>query len=120
MVDSKILIVEDEYIVATDLKQRLENMGHEIVGIEGDGKSAIETTLEKQPDIIIMDITLKGDIDGIETAQKIHKINDIPLIYLSGSSDKKTVKRAEKTKPKSYIIKPFAEKIIQNALEMAI
>jgi DNA-binding NarL/FixJ family response regulator len=118
MTDSKILIVEDECIVATDLKQRLENMGHEIVGIEVDGESAIETALETEPDIIIMDITLKGDIDGIETAQKIHNKNDIPIIYLSGSSDKKTVKRAEKTKPNGYILKPFAEKKIRNAIEI--
>ena len=120
MFDHKILIVEDENIVATDLKQRLERMGHEIVGIVGDGKGAIQTTLETEPDIIIMDITLKGDIDGIETTQKIHNIYDIPVIYISGSSDQKTIERAEKTEPKSYIIKPFADKIIQNAIEMAV
>ena len=84
MIDSKILIVEDEYIVATDLKQRLEDIGHEIVGIESDGKSAIKKTVETKPDLILMDITLKGESDGIETAQRIQDIYDVQFIYLSG------------------------------------
>ena len=84
MDDSKILIVKDEYIVATDLKQQLEDMGHKIVGIEGDGKAAIKKTVETEPDLILMDITLKGELDGIETAQRIQEDYDIPFIYLSG------------------------------------
>jgi CheY-like chemotaxis protein len=118
MDDSKILIVEDEFIVATDLKQRLEDMGHEIVGIEGDGKSAIKKTVETKPDLILMDITLKGEIDGIETAQQIQEDYDIPLIYLSGSYDNTTLKRAKTTEPSAYIIKPFVDKGIKKALEM--
>ena len=117
MDDSKILIVEDEYIVATDLKQRLEDMGHEIVGIEGDGKSAIKKTVETKPDLILMDITLKGEIDGIETAQQIQEDYDIPFIYLSGSYDNTTLKRAKTTEPSGYIIKPFIDRGIEKALE---
>ena len=118
MEDSKILIVEDEYIIATDLKQRLEDMGHEIVGIEGDGKSAIKKTVETKHDLILMDITLKGDLDGIETAQKIQEDHDIPFIYLSGSYDNTTLKSAKTTEPSGYIIKPFMDKGIKKALEM--
>ena len=117
MDDSKILIVEDEYIVATDLKQRLENMGHEIVGIEGDGKSAIKKTVETKPDLILMDITLKGEIDGIETVQQIQEDYDIPFIYVSGSYDKTTLNRAKTTEPSGYIIKPFIDRGIEKALE---
>ena len=102
MDDSKILIVEDEYIVATDLKQRLEDMGHKIVGIEGDGKSAIKKTEETKPDLILMDITLKGELDGIETAQQIQEDYDIPLIYLSGRNDNNTLKRAKTTEPSGF------------------
>ena len=118
MDDSKILIVEDEFIVATDLKQRLEDLGHEIVGIEGDGKSAIKKTVETEPDLILMDITLKGELDGIETAQQIQNIYDIPFIYLSGSSDTTTIERAKITEPSGYIIKPFIDRGLVKALEM--
>jgi len=120
MVDSKILIVEDELIVATDLKQQLEDMGHEIVGIEGDGKGAIKKTVETEPDLILMDITLKGELDGIETAQQIQEDYDIPLIYLSGRYDNTTLERARTTEPSGYIIKPFIDKGIKKALEMVI
>ena len=120
MDDSKILIVEDELIVATDLKKRLEDMGHEIVGIEGDGKSAIKKTVETEPDLILMDITLKGELDGIETAQQIQEDYDIPLIYLSGRNDNNTLERAKITDPSGFIIKPFIDKGIEKALEMVI
>jgi two-component system, response regulator PdtaR len=117
MDDSKILIVEDEYIIATDLKQRLEYMGHEIVGIEVEGKAAIKKTMETKPDLILMDITLKGELDGIETAEQIQNIYDVPFIYLSGSSDSLTLERAKITEPSSYIIKPFMDKGIEKALK---
>ena len=115
MDDSKILIVEDEYIVATDLKQRLEDMGHEIVGIEGDGKSAIKKTVETKHDLILMDITLKGDLDGIETAQQIQDIYEVPFIYLSGRSDTTTLERTKITEPTGYIIKPFIDRGIKKS-----
>jgi CheY-like chemotaxis protein len=118
MDDSKILIVEDEYIVATDLKQRLEDMGHEIVGIEGEGIAAIKKTVETKPDLILMDITLKGDIDGIETVKQIQDIYDIPFIYLSGNSDISNLERAKITGPSGYLIKPFMDIKIEKALEM--
>jgi len=118
MDDSKILIVEDEYIIATDLKQRLEYMGHEIVGIEGEGKAAIKKTIETKPDLILVDITLKGELDGIETVEQIQNIYDVPFIYLSGSCDTITMERAKITEPSGYIIKPFMDKRIKKTLEM--
>ncbi len=120
MVDSKVLIVEDDYIVALDLKQRLEDMGHKIVGIEGDGEAAIKNTQKTKPDLILMDITLKGELDGIETAQKIQENNNIPFIYVSGYNDKKTLKRAKITKPLAFITKPFMNRGIIKAIQKTV
>jgi CheY-like chemotaxis protein len=120
MDDSKILIVEDDFVVALDLKQRLEDIGHKIVGIEGDGEAAIKKTNKTKPDLILMDITLKGELDGIETAQKIQENNDIPLIYVSGYIDKKTLKRAKITKPLAYITKPFVNSGLLKAIRSTV
>ena len=120
MHDSKILIVEDEYIVAADLKQRLEDMGHEIVGIEEDGVAAIQKTVETKPDLILMDIRLKGEIDGIETAKQIQAIYDVPFIYLSGDININTLERAKITGPSGYLIKPFIDKKIIETLDMVL
>ena len=119
MLNSKILIVEDEIIVATDLKQRLENLGYNIVGITAKGRDAIKITGETNPDLILMDIMLKGGLDGIETAQKIRNVYNIPFIYLTGSTDNTILERAETTKPIGYIIKPFDDLSIQNSIEIA-
>lgn len=115
---SKILIIEDEFIVATDLKHQLEKMGHDVIGIEGDGEAAIRKTVETEPDLILIDINLKGDLDGIETALQIKDIYDVPFIYLSGNSDITTMERAKITEPSGYIIKPFINKGIEEALQM--
>jgi CheY-like chemotaxis protein len=115
---SKILIVEDEFIVATDLKHQLEKMGHDVVGIEGDGEGAIRKAVETEPDLILIDINLKGDLDGIDTAQQLKDIYEVPFIYLSGNSDTTTLERAKITEPSGYIIKPFINKGIEEALQM--
>jgi CheY-like chemotaxis protein len=117
--DLKILIVEDENIVATDLKQRLESMGYNMVGIVSNGKDAIKKCKETNPDLILMDIVLKGDIDGIKTAQNISKHYNIPHIYITGNYDNTIMKKAKTTQPISYITKPFDDKGIQNTIEMA-
>ena len=87
MLKIKILIVEDEIITAKALKQRLENMNHSVVGIVGNGEDAIQKAGETSPDIILMDIVLKGNMDGIETAKKIMNIYNIPIIYLTSYYD---------------------------------
>ncbi len=118
--NSKILIVEYEIIVAIDLQQRLENMGYDVVGIAGNGNEAIKKTGETNPDLILMDIMLKGELDGIKTAQNIQDIHNIPFIYLSGSHDKTVLERAKTTKPQGYITKPFDNTRIRNAIQIAI
>ena len=113
MVDSKILIVEDDFIVAIDLKMHLENMGCSVLDITDNGLDALKKTRESNPDLILMDIHLKGDIDGIDTAQKIIDLYNVPVIYVTGYNDKNTIKRANITGPFGYIVKPFEDKEIQ-------
>jgi two-component system, response regulator PdtaR len=120
MVDSKILIVEDDFIVAIDLKQHLEKIGYKVLEIADNGIDAIKKTQEKNPDLILMDISLKGDMDGIDAAEQIHKLCNTPLIYLSGYVDEKTKRRANITNPLGYIVKPFVDKEIKNIIGLAV
>ncbi len=115
----KILIVEDENIVALDMRKRLDHLGYEIVDILSSGEKAVEKVRENKPDLILMDIMLKGEMDGIETAHEIKKILDIPIIYLTAYSDSITIKRAKITTPFGYISKPFSENDLHAAIELA-
>jgi CheY-like chemotaxis protein len=117
-ISSNILIVEDEIIIAIDLKIRLENLGYYVMGIAVNGKDAIKKTGEKNPDLVLMDILLNGEIDGIETAQRIRKLYNITFIYLTGSYDNSILERAKITDPSGFITKPFNDTEIQNAIEM--
>ncbi|AUB59133.1 MAG TPA: response regulator [Methanobacterium subterraneum] len=114
------MLVEDEIIVAADVKNRLENMGYEVLGIFDTGEEAIEKAGELKPNLVLMDIVLKGDMDGIDAAQKIRELFDIPIIYLTAYSDEKTLQRAKVTEPFGYVLKPFEDREIQSAIEMAI
>ena len=120
ILDSNIIIVEDEIIVAADLKGRLENLGYNIVGISSTGCDAIKKTGETNPDLVLMDIMIKGDMDGIETAQKIRDLYDVPVIYLTAYFDDEILNRAKITEPFGYILKPFEDLRIQSAIEMAV
>ncbi len=118
--NTKILIVEDVIIVATDLQQRLEKLGYNIVGIVNNGNDAIKITEETKPDLILMDIILKGDLDGIETVQIINELHNIPHIYLTFYYDDKTLERASKTQPFGYITKPFDDIGLYTAIQLAL
>jgi CheY-like chemotaxis protein len=120
MVDSKILIVEDDFIVAIDLKIHLEKMGYHVLDITDNGNDALKKTRETNPDLILMDIHLKGNIDGIDTAQKINNLYHVPVIYVTGYNDKNTIKRANITEPFGYIVKPFEDKEIQTLIGMVV
>jgi len=110
-----ILIVEDEGIVALDLKNKIGLMG--FTSIEAiSGEEAMKKVKDDRPDLILMDIRLKGDLDGIEVAARIQKRQSIPLIYISALIDEKTKSRASQTNPFAYIEKPFADEILQNAI----
>jgi CheY-like chemotaxis protein len=119
-VSSKILIVEDEIIIAIDLKIRLEDLGYYVPGIAVNGRDAIKKTGEKNPDIILMDILLNEDKDGIQIAQQIRNQYNIPIIYLTGSQNDGLIERAEITEPYVYINKPFDNTEIENAIQLAV
>ncbi|HEY0196197.1 MAG TPA: methanogen output domain 1-containing protein, partial [Methanobacterium sp.] len=116
----KIIIVEDESIVAMDIKHRAEGLGYQVIGVTPSGEEALEMVRENPPDLILMDIVLKGKVDGIEAAQRIHDNFDIPVLYLTAYSDEETLKRAKITEPFGYIIKPFEDRELHSSVEIAI
>ncbi len=117
---AKILVVEDENVVALELKKRLKRLGYDVPSVAASGKEAINKTEGFLPDIVIMDIRLKGEMDGIEAAQVIRERFDIPVIYLTAHSDDETVKRAKQTEPYGYILKPFEEDDLRTAIEITL
>ncbi|MBZ2165773.1 PAS domain S-box protein [Methanobacterium spitsbergense] len=119
MSKGKILIVEDESIEALDIKQALESFGYEVPNIATSGEDAVELALDIKPDLILMDIILKGNTDGIAAAAKIKELN-IPVIYLTAYSEESKVNRALLTEPYGYIIKPFDRNELKYTIELAI
>ena len=117
---AKILVVEDENIVAIDIKNRLKRLGYAVPVIVDSGEEAVKQLAESEPDLVIMDIHLSGEIDGIAVAETVSKGCKIPVIFLTAYSDKKTLQRAKITEPFGYILKPFEEKDLQIAIEMAL
>ncbi len=120
MLQKKIMLVEDEMIVAVGMQRRLENMGYIVPGIVDNGEEAVRKAGELKPDLILMDIVLKGEMDGIEAAQQIHELYDIPIIYLTAYSDEETLERAKITEPFGYVLKPFEDREVQSVIEMAL
>jgi PAS domain S-box-containing protein len=120
MADTRLLVVEDESIVAMDIKHRAEGMGYKVMGIASSGEEAISKTAEFQPDLILMDIVLKGKMDGVQAAQIIREKYEIPVVYLTAYSDEKTLGRAKLTGPFGYIIKPFEDRELHSAVEIAL
>jgi len=116
----RILIVEDEGLVALALKQCLTSLGYNIAGIAAAGEEAIRITSVEKPDLILMDIRLKGDTDGIDLAYWIRHTFRIPVVFLTAHSDEKTLERAKIAEPFGYIIKPFDENILRSNIEMAL
>ena len=103
-----------------DIKHRAESLGYTVTGITPSGEGAIRKAEETEPDIVLMDIVLKGDMDGVEAAQQIRDSLDIPVVYLTAYSDEKTLKRAKVTEPFGYIIKPFEDRELHSAVEVAL
>ncbi len=116
----RILVVEDESIVAMDIKHRLESMNYTVPAIISSGEDAVKKIAETKTDLVLMDIVLKGEMDGIDAAQLIKDNFDIPIVYLTAYSDEKTLKRAKITGPFGYIIKPFEDRELHSAIEVAL
>ncbi|MBD2494423.1 response regulator [Nostoc sp. FACHB-280] len=120
MTDANILVVEDESIVAKDLQNRLRRFGYTVAGIASSGQEAIKKAMEFSPDLVLMDIRLKGQMDGIQAAAEIHKCLDIPIIYLTAYADEDTLERAKITEPFGYLLKPFKERELKTNIEIAL
>ncbi len=120
MAHAKILIVEDERIVAQDLRSRLEKMDYSVVAVVSTGREAIASAVELRPDIVLMDITLKGGMDGVAAADSIRERMEVPIIYVTAHSDETTLQRAKITEPFGYILKPFEERELHTTIEMAL
>ncbi|NDD66690.1 response regulator [bacterium] len=115
----RLLVVEDEALVATDLSFRLQALGYEVVGIADNAIDAWALCEAQVPDLVLMDIHIKGDRDGIETAHTIRRRWDIPVVYVTAYSDDATVGRATESDPFGYILKPFDERTVQITIEIA-
>lgn len=114
-----IFIVEDESIVAKDIQNSLIKLGYNVVGIANNGKDAIEKILELKPDLLLMDIMIKGDLTGIDVSDKIKEKLNVPIIFLTAYADEGTLVKAKVTEPYGYILKPFKEVDLHSTIEMA-
>lgn len=120
MSKKQILIVEDESIVAEDLRETLISLGYAVLSVESSGEKTIKKIEGMRPDLVLMDIMLQGAMDGIETAKQIHDRFDIPVLYITSYSDEHILERAKITEPYCYMIKPFKERELYINIEIAI
>lgn len=120
MTATRILIVEDEILVARDLEQQLTALGYQVVGIAGTGECALKLAAESQPHLVLMDIRLQGALDGIATAEQLRQRHLLPIVYVTAHADNATVARACFTEPFGYILKPFEERELRTTIEMAL
>ena len=115
-----ILIVEDENIVALDMRMRLESLGYSVIGVVDNGNSALDFVSHVAPDLVLMDIKLKGGTDGIETARLVREHIEVPVIFVTAFTDEGTLERAKLASPYGYIVKPFHERELRIAIELAL
>jgi len=116
---AKILVVEDEKVVAEDVANILRNLGYDVLAVVSSGEDAVKKVEETPPDLVLMDIMLEGGISGIEAAGQIHFLG-VPVVYLTAYADDERLQRAKKTGPFGYILKPFGEKELHSSIEMAL
>ena len=117
---AKILVVEDEAVVAMDIQTKLENLGYSVIASIRSGEEAVQIACEMRPDLILMDIHLQGAMDGISAAACIQASSPIPVAYMTAHGDQETFYRAKMTEPLAYIIKPFDEQELQATIEAAL
>ncbi len=120
MVQAKVLVVEDETIVAMDLRRALEGFGYEVPATATCGIEAIEMARQFRPDIVLMDIRLEGQMDGIDVAHKLNGSLDVPIVFLTAYSNETTLQRAKKAQPFGFLLKPFQERELRSAVEVAL
>ena len=120
MANARILVVEDSRIIALELEERLRSLGYTVETVVSSGKKAVEEAGRLRPDLVLMDIRLKGEMDGVEATTAIRADLDIPVVYLTAYEDEDTLRRAKITEPYGYILKPFEERELHTAIEIAL
>jgi signal transduction histidine kinase/CheY-like chemotaxis protein len=120
MTKARVLVVEDEGTIATHIQSTLRGLGHTIAATAFSGEEAIQRAIETRPDLILMDIRLQGEMDGIQAADRIHAELDVPIIYMTAFADAETLQRAKVTAPYGYILKPFEQRELNVVIEMAL
>jgi PAS domain S-box-containing protein len=120
MAPARILIVEDESVVAEDIRRKLLDLGYEVLDIAFTGADSVRLAGSDEPDLVLMDISLQGSIDGIEAARMIDVQYDIPVVFLTAFSDRGTIEGAKETRPYGFMLKPFTERELHVAIEMAL
>lgn len=120
MENTKILIVEDEFIIAADISMQLTNLGYDVLGIIPRGEDALKSIEATRPDLILMDVALKGSMDGVETALQILGKHQIPLIFLTANADDNTFARAKVAQPYAFISKPFRQSDLSRTIELTL
>ncbi len=116
----KILVVEDERVVAADIEESLRKLGYHVVGAAASGVGAIRRAVETEPDLVLMDIKLKGRMDGIDAAQELHERLGIPVVFLTAYADDSILARAKRSSPSGYVLKPFDDRSLRSAVEIAL
>ncbi|CEA14129.1 MULTISPECIES: response regulator [Methanobacterium] len=119
MVDFKIMVVEDNFIFALDLQSKMESWGYTVGPVISSGEDAIAESFQEKPDLIIMDIGIKGELNGVEAARKIMKLH-IPLIYVTGQGDEAVITEAAKTVPYAILKKPVDYEVLQHKIRSAL
>jgi len=120
MEGSRVLVVEDEGIVAMDLERLLGRLGYVVPAVVADGEGAVAKTEALRPDVVLMDIMLKGQVDGVQAAEAIRERFNTPVVFLTAYGDEATVRRAKAAGPFGYVLKPFEERQLEIAIEMAL
>jgi len=116
----RVLLVEDEMIVLEDLRRRLAGMGYEVAATARSGREAVEKASAHRPDVVVMDISLRGEMDGVEAAEKIFESTRIPVVYVTGLGDPETMQRAQLTPRFSFVLKPVDDHELRYVIEMAL
>jgi CheY-like chemotaxis protein len=117
---NRVLIVEDEAVVAADINDRVTALGYVVAGTVSSGEDAILKTSQLKPDLILMDIVLEGELDGVQTAEQLAQSHDIPIVFLTAHADELTVRRAKHTGPFGYVLKPFEERELSMVMSIAL
>jgi CheY-like chemotaxis protein len=116
----RVILVEDEMIVLEDLRRRLVALGYDVVATTGSGREAVEKTAAHRPDVVVMDISLRGEMDGVEAAERIFESTGIPVVYVTGLGDPETMQRAQLMPGFSFVLKPVDDHELKYVIQMAL